>query len=114
MTTSQDYGWHDDQPCPAWCVTGAEHLGHQLAHRMDDFWHKGAATKVLTRGVTYNLEPIEAEVYLQQHEQVDERGHFRHPIEVCVEFAQEFTQAKARELAAVLLRLADEAEQAGD
>ena len=81
---------------------------------MDDLWHKGAATKVLTQGVTYNLEPIEAEVYLQQHEQVDERGHFRHPIEVGVEFAQDFTPVKARELAAVLLRLADDAEQAGD
>jgi hypothetical protein len=112
MTTSQDYGWHDDQPCPAWCVTGAEHLGHQLAHRMDDFWHKGVVTRVLTQGLTTNLEPIEAEVYLQQREQVDERGHFRHPIEVCVYCAQDFTQAKARELAAVLLRLADEAAQA--
>lgn len=113
MTTSQDYGWHDDQLCPPWCVTGAEHLDHRLQHRMDDFWHKGAVTTVLTHAVTYNLEPIEAEVYLQQREQVDERGHLRHPIEVCVDRAQEFTQAKARELAAVLLRLADEAEQAG-
>jgi len=77
---------------------------------MGDFWHKGAVTKVLTQGMTTNLEPIEAEVYLQQHEQVDDRGHFGHPIEVCVEFAQDFTPVKARELAAVLLRLAGESE----
>ena len=114
MTTRQDPVWHDDRVCPTWCVTGAEHLEHQLAHRMDSFWHTGAVTRVLTQATTPNLEPIEAEVYLQQHEQVDERGHFRHPIEVGVEFAQDFTPVKARELAAVLLRLADDAEQAGD
>jgi GTP cyclohydrolase III len=114
MTTSQDHGWHDDRPCPPWCITGTEHLEFRLQHRMDDLWHKGAATKVLTQGVTYNLEPIEAEVYLQQHEQVDERGHFRHPIDISVDFGELFTPDEARELAAILLRLADEAEQAGD
>jgi hypothetical protein len=85
-----------------------------MRHGMDDFWHTGAVSKVLTQATTHNLEPIEAEAYLQQHEQVDERGHLRHPIDISVDFAQLFTPDEARELAAILFRLADDAEQASD
>jgi len=83
-----------------------------MRHGMDDFWHTGEVSRVLTQSPTYNLELIEAEVYLQQHEQVDERGHLRHPIDISVDFGELFTPDEARELAAILLRLADEAEQA--
>jgi hypothetical protein len=105
--------WRDDQPCPQWCVTGAEHLARRLRHGMDDFWHEGLEVIAGTQDVDHNWHPIEMRLRLSQHEQVDERGHLRHPIQVdCQNYG--LSPAQARELATVLLRLADDAEQAGE
>jgi len=82
MTTSHDYGWNDDQPCPPWCVTGGGHLQHRLLHRMDDFWHEGPEVIVATQYSDHNCIPLKMHVRLDQREQVDGRGHFRHPIRV--------------------------------
>jgi hypothetical protein len=113
MTTSNDYGWSDDQPCPPWCVTGDGHLQHRLLHRMDDFWHEGPDVIVATQYTDGNRIPLEMHVRLDQREQVDERGHFRHPIRVdCQNYS--LSPAQARELAAVLLQMAGEAEHAAD
>jgi hypothetical protein len=80
---------------------------------MDDFWHEGAEVIVATQDHDHNWRPIELRVRLSQQEQVDERGHLRHPIQVdCQHYGLSPTQA--RELATVLLRLAADAEQVGE
>ena len=113
MTTSHDYGWNDDQPCPPWCVTGDSHLRHRLLHRMDDFWHEGPEVIVATQYSDHNSIPVKMHIRLDQREQVDERGHFRHPI--CIDCqSYSLSPAQARELAGVLLQMAGEAEQPAD
>ncbi len=99
-----------EDPCPPWCVTGSRHNAVRRGHGRGDFWHEGPETAVPTRDVGYNANPIELRVHLAQREQVDERGHHRHPISVVAQ--QSMSPAQARELASVLLRLASEAEQA--
>jgi hypothetical protein len=84
-----------------------------LLHRMDDFWHEGPDVIVATQYTDGNRIPLEMHVRLDQREQVDERGHFRHPIRVdCQNYS--LSPAQARELAAVLLQMAGEAEHAAD
>ena len=113
MTTSHEYGWSDDQQCPPWCVTGNGHLQHRMLHRMDDFWHEGPEVIVATQYSDHNCIPLKMHVRLDQREQVNEQGHFRHPIRVdCQNYS--LSPAQARELATVLLQMAGEAEQAAN
>jgi hypothetical protein len=113
MTTSRDYAWSDDQPCPPWCVTGGGHLQHRLLHRTDDFWHEGPEVIVATQYSDHNCIPLQMHVRLDQREQVDERGHFRHPVRVdCQNYS--LSPDQARKLAAVLLQMAGQAEKATD
>ena len=108
MTTGSDFGWRPDQPCPPWCIDGADHLDFRLRHRSDDFWHKGAVTRVQSEETDHNWNPLHVEVYLSQHVQVDERGHYTHPMQVALDGA-DLTPANARRLAAALIQLADQA-----
>ena len=113
MTTSHDYGWSHDQPCPPWCVTSGGHLQHRLLHGTDDFWHEGSEVIVETLYSDHNCIPLKMHVRLDQREQVDTRGHFRHPIRVdCQNYS--LSPAQARELAAALLQMAGDAEHAAD
>lgn len=112
MTTREDWGWHDDRPCPGWCQSTDHHLSERLEHRTDSFWHKGTVHEVPTEDTTPNLEPTVAEVYLGQRVIVDGRGHNTRPAEVCVDFAGTFTPAGARRLAAIVVELAAQAEAA--
>ena len=60
-----------------------------------------------------NRIPIEMHVRLDQEEQVDARGHARHPVRVaCGRYS--LSSDQARELASVLLQMAAEAEQVAD
>jgi hypothetical protein len=80
---------------------------------MDDFWHEGPQTLVATQYNDHNCLPLNLHVRLDQREEVDERGHFRHPIRVdCQNYS--LSPAQARELAQVLVQLAGQAERAQD
>ena len=60
-----------------------------------------------------NRIPIEMHVRLDQREQVDVRGHSRHPVRVaCGRYS--LSPDQARELASVLLQMAGEAEQVAE
>lgn len=101
--------WHEDRRCPAWCTTGERHLTDRLRGGAD-FWHRCATLLITTNETDHNWHPIRLAVGLLQREQVDERGHIRHPVEVLIEPGWSFTPEQARELAAALCRLADQAE----
>lgn len=101
MTSSEDYGWYPDRPCPEWCVTGDQHLAFRM-HAGNDFWHQGRTTSIETAYLDHNWIPTSATLYLSQHEQVDERGHYRHPVVIGGNIG-EFTADQAREIAAALL-----------
>ena len=80
---------------------------------MDDFWHEGPEVTVATQYSDHNSIPVKMHIRLDQREQVDERGHFRHPIRIdCQSYSLSPTQA--RELAGALLQMAGEAEQPAD
>jgi hypothetical protein len=105
MTSREDHGWHDDRPCPPWCESEDHHLTERLGRRMDDFWHKGPVTEIVSEDTDHNWHPIHFEVRLCQHVQVDERGYYTHPLEVTVG-GTGLSPANARKLAAVLEDLA--------
>ncbi|MFG1656884.1 DUF6907 domain-containing protein [Micromonospora chersina] len=109
----EDYGWRDDSPCPDWCVKGEEHLDSRLRSG-SDFWHTSKMTDVETADTDHNWEPHTIGVGLSQHEHVDERGHYRHQVQVVVSAGGEerlFSIEQARALASVLMERADEAER---
>jgi hypothetical protein len=101
--------WGDDGPCPEWCVTGAQHLSFRLEKGMDDYWHEGERQRYPATGEDHHGNQIEITVSLTQHVQVDERGHFRHPVMVSF-WGHELTTPQARHLSKALARLADEAD----
>lgn len=95
-----------EPPCPPWCANGDEHLLDHV-RRGPDFHHRGRAVEVPTTETTPQLEPIAAQVYLDQREHVDEHGtSYRYPTEVVVEFAGGFLPDDAVRLASVLNELA--------
>jgi hypothetical protein len=107
-----DNGGRDDQPCPPWCVTSSGHLHHHSQHCVD-LWHQGPEVIVATQFADGYRIPIEMHVRLDQEEQVDARGHSRHPVRVaCGRYS--LSPDQARELASVLLQMAGEAEQVAD
>lgn len=108
MSRREDHGWHDDRPCPDWCVTGEQHLGFQLRSG-NDFWHESKPVELTTTDVDHNWHPVPVRIKLLQREQVDERGHVRHPAEVDAG-GYSLTPDQSRELAAALMRMAAEAE----
>ena len=103
--------WGDDEPCPAWCVTGAQHLTFRLDHQTGDYWHEGQRATFPTTAEDHHNNPVEVVVSLAQHVQVDERGYYRHPVMVNF-WGQELTTEQTRQLSAALARLADEADAA--
>ena len=109
----EDYGWRDDSPCPDWCVKGGDHLDFRLRNG-SDFWHTSNMTEVETADTDHNWVPHTIEVGLSQREQVDERGHYRHRVQVVVAAGGDerlFTIEQARHLASVLLEQANQAER---
>lgn len=112
MSPSQDHGERDDQPCPQWCVTGSGHLCHRSQHCVD-LWHEGPEVNVATQFADEYRIPIKMHVRLDQREQVDARGHSRHPVRVaCGRYS--LSPDQARELASVLLQMAGDAEQVAE
>jgi hypothetical protein len=74
---------------------------------MSDFHHRSLAVEVPTTETTPQLEPIAAEVYLDQREEVDELGRIRrYQTEVVLEFANGFLPDDAIRLARILNELA--------
>jgi hypothetical protein len=107
----EDHGWHDDRPCPSWCVTGEQHLAQQFRSGAD-FWHDSQMTNVQTADIDENYHLVEIGIGLSQREQVDERGHVRHPVQVVIQqTGWSLTANQAHEFATVLNRLADQAER---
>lgn len=109
--TREDFGWHDDRPCPEWCTSTDHHLQWRLEHRTDHFWHKGPVTRIPTEDEDHNCHRLIAELYLSQHVIVDERGFNTRPAEVSADGGT-FTPDNARLLAATLIEVADQAERA--
>jgi hypothetical protein len=105
----RDHGWGDDEPCPDWCRTGAQHLAFRLDHRTDDYWHEGQRERFPASGEDRHGNQVEIVVSLTQHVQVDERGHYRHPVMVNF-WGHELTTEQARQLSTALARLADQAD----
>jgi len=113
MSSKVSHGRTNEQPCPAWCTTGAQHLAFLMRHGMDDYWHAGVEHPHTTLDTDHNWHPQDLQVRLGQQEHADERGHQRHPIYVdCGGHTLSPTQA--RTLAATLLTLADAAEHPPD
>jgi hypothetical protein len=103
-----------DLPCPPWCANGEQHLLDHLRRR-SDFHHCGQVVEVPTTETTPQLEPIEARVYLDQQEQIDEHGiSYRHPVEIVVQVEGGFLPDDAVRLASVLNDLARVAKSAQD
>ncbi len=73
------HGGTDDQPCPVWCTTEAQHLTFLMRHGMDDYWHEGVEHPHDTLDTDHNWIPQDLQVRLGQQERVDEHGHQRHP-----------------------------------
>lgn len=113
MSTRASYGWADEQPCPAWCTTGAQHLTTRLRHRMDDWWHEGVEHDHATLDTDHNWHPIDLPVHLGQQERENEHGRQLHPVYVDCG-GHTLSPAQARALAATLLILAHAAEQPGE
>ena len=98
------------QPCPAWCVSGADHLTALMRVGMDDFWHHGVEHDHPTMDSNHNWVPQDITVQLIQQEHVGERGTRHHPTQVdCGGYTLSPDQARA--LAATLLMLAHAAEE---
>jgi hypothetical protein len=102
-----------DQLCPPWCVNGDQHtLDH--VQRGTDFHHRSEAVEVPDRDDPA-LEPIFAQIYLDQLEEVDDHGiSYRHPAEVFVVVDGAFLPDYAVRLASVLNELASEARSTRD
>ena len=105
MTTREDNGRHDHLAHPVWCVG---HIGNPKAH--DGFWHEGGPRQVLTADVLPNGEEIHLQINLSQRIVRDDRGERALPIEVVVGESP-LTPDGARQLAVILVDLADEAEK---
>jgi hypothetical protein len=72
--------------------------------RCDHFWHSAEPIHIDGSELTPHDEPYTVEAFV-----VDERGYWWHPGEVVVAQTT-LTPARARDLAAVLIDLADQAE----
>ena len=95
----------EDQPCPSWCVTGADHLTALMRVGIDDFWHQGVEHDHPTMDRNHNWVPQDITVQLIQQEHVGERGTQHHSTQVdCGGYTLSPDQARA--LAATLLLLA--------
>jgi hypothetical protein len=102
-----------DHPCPPWCVNGDQHLRDQV-ERGTDFHHLSEAVEVPDRNDPA-LEPIFAQIYLDQLEEVDDHGiSYRHAAEVFVKVEGAFLPDYADRLARVLNELASEARSTRD
>ena len=109
MPTREDFGWHDDKPCPDWCTSPDHHLDERLTKRMDHFWHRGPKTRIYGTGFVRE-DPEYVEPCLSQHVIVDERGFNTRPIEIEMYPMEGFTVANARQLGALLFTLAAQAD----
>ena len=110
MSSAEPHAGNQEQPCPPWCVTGAQHLAFRMRHGMDDYWHEGVEYPQPTLDTDHNLHPVDLQLRLGQREHDDEHGHQLHPVYVdCGGYS--LSPAQARSLAAALLTLADAAEQ---
>ena len=77
--------------------------------RSDHFWHSAEPIHIDGSELSPHDEPYTVEVFVSQHIHVDARGYWWHPGEVFVAQTS-LTPDRARDLAAVLNDLADQAE----
>jgi hypothetical protein len=108
-TTVNAYGWRQDEPCPEWCTSTDHHLQERLIRGTDHFWHSAEPIHIDGSELSPHDEPYTVECFVSQHVHVDERGYWWLSGEVVVAQTT-LTPARARDLAAVLTDLADQAE----
>jgi len=57
MSSKVSHGRTNEQPCPAWCTTGARHLEFLMKHGMDSYWHEGVEHPHTTLDTDHNRHP---------------------------------------------------------
>jgi hypothetical protein len=106
MKSLEDFGWHDERPCPPWCVW--EH------DRSTSYYHRGETVFVDSLDEVVDGEPVIAEIALCQGVQYDGqkgRGWRTGRAFVDVPYvADSLTPNSARALAEALKAVADQAE----